>query len=264
MNLFQSIRDSITKFEEFWNAFKRDVRIILEPSQKLPNAKTINGNSDNKNTPKQPISPAAERRQRGENNTNSDHKQISNWDKVERFIRICELFTFIAIGLAMWYARKQANAAEGQIVEMQKDRNLDERAWVTPYPIVTSRDNSNNPIFFTLHVENTGKTPALIINAHIDAATNRYEIESFNTVWPTNATGEVLYQGTETLVNSRVLSPNETYDSGNEKVPLFIFGIVEYSDIIGIHHWVRFCYEDDVKTGAIFVTDFGNDIDNNN
>jgi hypothetical protein len=158
-----------------------------------------------------------------------------------------QLFTLIvAIAFAKIYlgqweaARRQADAAFGQLQEMQVQRKLDERAWVFPYEVVLQREQGNI-LHFYVHVKNSGKTPASNVANCTGTFYMPYGTGSEKEASDYIATHEpketpyqsVQYPGQETTIEKTLQDPNKN---------VYILGNFFYDDVFGGHHFTKFCY----------------------
>jgi hypothetical protein len=103
----------------------------------------------------------------------------------------------VVYGIQMCANWRQADAAEmqlgamtNQLAEMQRQRELDERAWVNIInPIVEFPAIETAKFGLQVQYLNTGKTPAKIKNVHIDVGISKQPFT--NTEWLDSATGAI-------------------------------------------------------------------------
>jgi hypothetical protein len=187
------------------------------------------------------------------NNEKSNFVWRKRFELVFKFIEFCAL---IAAIITAWVIFRQ-------LKEMQKDRNLDERAWIDPYRIELSSDNNTNSFYYILHFKNIGRTPTKDTFAFIDVTTNFASAYVTGLVM-TNFSSQPQFPSDDAQVHSDVKPISLYRDCWNNKIPLYIFGIVEYHDIFGKHHWVRFCWVNDVRSKNAYPAQTGNDCDTEN
>jgi hypothetical protein len=164
-------------------------------------------------------------------------------------------------------ATKQLVALQGQLDEMQKDRNLDQRAWIDPYQVTRwSDDNFTNSFYYIVRFKNIGKTPAIRTFGEVNVETN------FNPIYIptpiptplTNISAGVVFPDIENIIQSPTMPISILADAFTEKHSLWIYGIEQYEDISGKDHWIRYCWVIDVRTGVQYPAVSGNDCDTNN
>lgn len=158
-------------------------------------------------------------------------------------------------------------AAEKQLVEMQADRIVSERAWINPFEITRgSDDNFSNSFYFLIRFKNIGRTPAIHSFGAIVVWTNFNPIFIPNpiSITPTNISTGVVFPDVESGVQSPTMRVSILYDALVNKHPLWIYGIQQYEDIFGKRHWVRYCWVADVNSNVHYPAESGNDCDTNN
>lgn len=133
-------------------------------------------------------------------------------------------------------SQEQLNTLRGQLNEMKRARELDERAWV----FVDIKDNGlikqDTNVVFQAIIKNTGKTPAKITGdvSHLAVSTN--EIPKY----------DAIVSGISAMLipNSEHKLPSPTFPGFilEQNMTIYIYGTVWYDDIFGEHHWIQFCY----------------------
>jgi len=173
-------------------------------------------------------------------------EEIKFWLEILGFIigiAVAGIFLYQSIEM-----KRATIAAETQIKEMQKDRNLDERAWVgvTQTVLENSQQNSSNDDF-RVEFKNTGRTPATDVCVWIVAGTfiftNNWDITSNRTDWfrysgmlAPDATGSI--NTTAYAIDYREVSAIQ-----NQGLPYYVYGKIWYRDIFKVSHWTEFCFQ---------------------
>jgi hypothetical protein len=174
---------------------------------------------------------------------------------------VLAFFAFLAFCMArnQWQeAAKQADAAQKQLAQMERQNRLDERAWVFPYT-VEGRRKGSNLIHFLVHTKNAGRTPAV------------KAVASTGCLWPTNnmtprdvaseierdeikptPCPSVLYPGQDVIFNQTIPDP---------RTDIYIVGTIIYDDIFGNRHTNQFCYILPFGQEGVFEAPFHNSID---
>jgi hypothetical protein len=135
-------------------------------------------------------------------------------------------------------AEHQLFALQGQLDEMKRTPELDERAWIfTDLP-----DNSlvwqSNICTVTVRLKNTGKTPAINVGSVEAAVTNRSQIPNF----------EPKVEGLKYALSPNGADflpyplPTQTALQLQHGKKVYLYGTIFYSDIFGREHWTQFCY----------------------
>ncbi|MGC9944016.1 MAG: hypothetical protein ABSE48_19490 [Verrucomicrobiota bacterium] len=141
-----------------------------------------------------------------------------------------------------WQAMtNQSVIMRGQLDEMKHAAELDERAWVGPY----STEVKTNEIgkYFSIKFRNLGKTPALKCTTWLDNS-NLPD----GTVFTSNATNEcfttIFPNGDHTLdTGAQALNAGFIECLRTNGIHEYVYGVVKYDDIFGIHHWTTFCWD---------------------
>jgi len=141
-------------------------------------------------------------------------------------------------------AGKQAQAAQDNVVAIQREMRQDQRAWI-------SVDVSEKPGWFTVSMHNTGKTPALnttYVAGFIAGKRGTVPKEDF-----TKSNSSMGWPEKKLTVTGYVIAPNasqvasdwhgkfaDIYKSDAERT--YIEGRITYDDVFGGHHETLFCY----------------------
>lgn len=161
-------------------------------------------------------------------------------------------------------ATQQLTVLQGQLDEMRKDRNLDERAWIDPYQVTRWSDNEfSNSWYIILHYKNIGKTPALRTQVAIGVTTNLDSIPVL-TENMIDFSIQNLFPNDASEVKSSEMPIGLFADAWNEQIPIYIYGIISYDDIFRKRHWIRFRWVNDLRTGEQYPAYTGNECDTNN
>jgi hypothetical protein len=159
----------------------------------------------------------------------------------------------------------QLLAMQRQLDEMKNARMLDERAWIDPYLITRWSDNGYSSSWYDiLRFKNIGKTPAFRVFAAIGITNSYGGVPIFKTNFPPNLSTLTLFPNEESRVQSEQMPTSELAQYLDGTKPAYVYGIVIYDDVSGIHHWVRFCRTTYLKTGDAYPAPLGNDTDTNN
>lgn len=141
--------------------------------------------------------------------------------------------------------------SERQIHEMQRERILDQRAWVAPFEMITESEDSivtNSTVIF-LKFRNTGKTPALNVSEVHHSSMNLNDIPTNKPVIPPAtfllAPDGVFWIKTERFPNQLIAAIKNGWAQ-----PMYVYGEITYDDIFGNHHWTEFCWG--VESGLNF------------
>ncbi len=138
-----------------------------------------------------------------------------------------------------------------QLWEMQKDHREDQRAWMSINNIKPVLKN-HDPVFFQVDIENTGKTPALQITGWIGISESLVLAEnSFDN--PTAPTTPINYlrhnsldyglqaPGDACCIVTPGIITKEAIKRMRSGGSFYIYGMIVYRDIYGVHHWTEFC-----------------------
>jgi len=145
------------------------------------------------------------------------------------FFKFFEVAAFIAIILTFW--------------EMRETRIYDERAWVSFIQFKPTVDESNGTSvdwFFTANLKNTGKTPAIRVQAVCKWTQDSNQIKIYDSIpYPPINSG---LMAPDTIANSSTDKiPMSVINAANNSIPFYCYGTVWYDDIFGNHHWSQFC-----------------------
>lgn len=195
------------------------------------------------------------------NATGPGKRADEKWSKPNR-IEVAQLIISVvtlAIGLCLariYYRQMQANlrqatSSELQLREMQKERAIDQRAWVNVFRVAHT-DYDHPAIRFEAHFNNTGKTPAINIRAELGVTNDFGSIPSMSQA--PNTSTQLLPPGVETEVDISVpISDTDRQDLFSGKRLIFLYGKIWYDDIFGKQlHWTEFCWVMDVKENRMY------------
>jgi hypothetical protein len=182
---------------------------------------------------------------------------------------VAAFLTFLAIVAQVWIynaqlkemqkstksASRAAKAAEGSIALMRDNARLDQRAWVTVAG-VTGFPEVGKPLVVTVHITNTGKSPAknVKVTPIIESCAGDI-VPDFPSTVAKIANSEI--QGQGSVPSTVLLAPAaQTYASINlgkknlaegaltelrdMKYRIFVYGKIVYTDIFDCEHWTSF------------------------
>ncbi len=134
-------------------------------------------------------------------------------------------------------SRRQADAAEKQVAEMQKEHRLDERAWV--YPDQMLADKTPDGVTFRVSFKNTGKTPALNVSVVMGFVQVAAFIPAKDDFLRAQTTSAVLPGGSMNI-NTPTVSEKiiQVVTNGGDG---YVFGTVWYDDVFTNHLWNQYC-----------------------
>jgi hypothetical protein len=228
---------------------------VSNPTEKPPESPSIKDDSDAEGPPSPPLGPPAQHCPEHNDDARDEWKYLKAWGKFERVVKVTECLALLAgvitaffIGYQWKEMRKASGDAEKQLDEMKRTRILDERAWVGAFHVIVE-NGSKEPTDsqFRVEFQNTGKTPALKVSAHVLAS----NVVFVN--WELIDREHAQMQ-TNWLANSGLLAPNaigsvttDEIDMATEKaiekgMPYYVYGKIWYDDVFGEHHWSEFCY----------------------
>lgn len=235
MNIFDCIRDSITRFEDFWNwcgiVFKD-----FESERKWNDGKNSNGGANQTRQPNQnqPSTDAACSPDFPPTITTDYSSGQKNKNGSNKIKLIFEWAAFLGgIGLL--------GLNYFQLREIRLTRIQDERAWVLTTGELARKNSADHKLTtVSVFFKNTGKTPAL--NMHCYARCTA--IESLippKDDCPPNLAG-MCAPGQPSQVAA---GPWESYhfDDAFKGTPIFVYGTIWYDDIFGGHHWTQFGFK---------------------
>ena len=153
--------------------------------------------------------------------------------------------TQVAVG-QLKVMKTQSDAMQGQLQEMQTNRNLDERAWLFVYEITNApiEDSPSNGVFFVTF-KNYGRTPAFHVHGSIAFTMDATAIPKLDFFTTPHTDMTVAPDGTSSsgipmnAVNAAFPLAIQAMENGK---PSYFFGAAWYDDIFGKHHWTQFCY----------------------
>jgi hypothetical protein len=167
------------------------------------------------------------------------------------------VFTGLLAAVAIW----QSVVTSGQLGVMRTDQ----RAWVQfqvqhkpDEDVISLQLTSGQPIVLPFQIINTGKTPAKYIDGRIyydfpetgsepplnlvnsndlEHAFNKVEAGMINPAEALKMYGE----RPERPGVAKVATDDEVIRARERKIHLAVFGIMNYDDVFGVHHWIKFC-----------------------
>lgn len=235
--------------------------------EKPPKSPSIKGDATAKNPPNPPSLTPAQDRPSSNAATQNNHKKLTKWECFERGVKIVECLALIGgvatavfIGYQWQEMRKASGDAEkaldltsqqlkamqtqsyvmqGQLDEMQRTRQFDERAWVTAYDF---KPNSTYSLdYFVVTYKNTGKTPAINCDFFIQTTMNWKSIPARDVKpYPPKNSKLLAPDGTGVLDADFMQWVVSRQDVENGLVPIYIYGTIWYDDVFGHHHWSQF------------------------
>lgn len=170
--------------------------------------------------------------------------------------------------MAQTNATREANAAEKQLLEIQKEHRLDERAWVLVVRTEKAAGLAANTWKEIVVVKNLGRTPARHLNGFV--AWGFYPV-------PVNmaAVSNFIYQGEaipntedDTIVQDGFRSfethdiPTFYLDEVKSNIQtLVLYGAFKYDDVFSQHHFNRFCFAMGSNIDVGYTLPFHNESD---
>lgn len=169
------------------------------------------------------------------------------------------------------YARQQVNALQGQVVAIQRQMEISERAWVGIIGVFT-RDDPGDPASAIAEpqIQNTGHSPARKVRFHFYIDILRGKEFHFPNLEKGNVTEHgpdsvgVMFPGPPTAgrpinIGRRI----NLINLARTNQFVYVFGIVTYEDIFHTQHWTHFCDRYDGDVGRFAICDTYNDADQN-
>lgn len=171
----------------------------------------------------------------------NDPKFTKRAEGVIAIATVANVFFTLVLAICAISADKIYNQQLAVYKNQLNVQKLDQRAWVTVFDIQVEKTPSGKTYFKVLY-KNTGKTPALEVNACIAYTSYFHEIPDFDKE-PSNSSGQMSPGGTfNTSTISKPLSVRDINRIKNGQIPLYIFGTIWYKDIYDVHHWTQFCF----------------------
>lgn|SRR5665213_1382385 len=187
----------------------------------------------------------------------ANFSHVPNW--VEKLTLILEFLGIVGLGIYCWINFRELQVfdserktmegefqasqviAERQLNETKQARILDERAWISISNMTNLLPEANATNVIQASFNNTGKTPAIKVEAVMDWTTDMKTIPKEDGI-PNPRIVSGLYQpGGVQFARTKPI-PASVFQSVKIGGPLYIFGTVWYDDIFGKHHWSQFCY----------------------
>ena len=254
MNLTRQINRAITEIKDFWKWCESslwDDENIGKPVESVQKTDSEKRTTAEKNKPHPPsfivsVKPCSsfdsEPAPSHQIHIANHGKDSKPWkDKLELGGFFVAIIVAICVIVQSCETIKTTRSTAQQVVEMQKDRNLDERAWVfITGEVHETISNDRNSAFFELMYKNSGKTPALNVQdivswtedgAHIANVDDYPSVPNHQGLWGPQAEGRIQ---TATI-------PKQYFTDIANGIPCFIYGTIWYDDIFGSHHWSQFC-----------------------
>lgn len=165
----------------------------------------------------------------------------------------------------------QVKAAQDNTTALKTEMRVDQRAWVGAGSISYKFD-ANSPVIVNAVGKNTGKTPALQTSSEI------YWVVKPNFMGPI-ALKDLVYGPSAVKVNDGTVFPTQTFGINftqlkvmqnqaeifkrlaDESSTLYIYWLVNYTDIFGGVHWTHFCYRVYMGSGGVTQCAIYNDSD---
>lgn len=152
-----------------------------------------------------------------------------------------------------------------------RQAEIAQRAWMTieVHPTSTEHYQASKPFTVRFRAANVGHTPALSVKRVT------YAIKVYKSEHPTFSIPGTFYAAKDLVYSGNLvpggflysditlqLSPTEVQDIIDDKIRIFIYGRIEYSDVFGTSHWNNFC-DYLLSGGDIGICAQHNDMDNN-
>jgi hypothetical protein len=167
-----------------------------------------------------------------------------------------------------------------QLMVMRRALIVDQRAWISVSVVGWAPIGENMPLGVTLHVTNTGKTPAKrvaqqIVIEKIDSqnsptfAYDRPHVASVAGIMVPNTPRDIaavmLTKEKPAILDPPLMTKADIDEINSGKVYLAVFGKFSYWDIHDVIHWVSFCFWHSPTSGNYSAKKCAayNDIDNN-
>ena len=161
------------------------------------------------------------------------------------------------LGISQTNTIQQMQVLRGQLSEMQKTRELDERAWVVPgithaQLLIDTNSGEAGGVIFRVHFKNTGRTPAINVVPVIGEFSDITNIPMAD-VYPNPVYNSMLLAPDEdgiTATRSDIKTSLERYQYIKNGGQYYLAGTIWYDDIFGKHHWTQYCFvvEPDLAT----------------
>jgi hypothetical protein len=186
-------------------------------------------------TPSNPNNPAGE--------AEISHKAKPHWVEVSTLI--LEVLGIIGLAYYCWINNRELKVFDSERVTMEKTQIQDERAWVFPENVVIQpSEKDTNSINFTVLFKNTGKTPAMNIDAAV-GYTDKLNSVPKTIPRPADSVASSGILAQDGTGHGFIIPPDSAIQAARNGSHLFIYGIIWYDDIFREHHWCRFCYSFD-------------------
>jgi hypothetical protein len=193
------------------------------------------------------------------------YKSRQFWKEFRDWMTMFFVIVAACVYFFQWKAGKQqGDAEEGQLVAMQKQFTLDERAWIDPslttriYTVYPTNVFIPLPFHYILHFKNTGKTPAVHVMGAAGLTTNLASIPRLVDP-PRNFSTLILFPTDESQIETAPLMTDLAILSG--QITVYLYGKIWYDDIFGRPHWITFCKVVDWERSFTFPAQTGNDCD---
>lgn len=135
-------------------------------------------------------------------------------------------------------ADKQLAALQGQLNEMKRTSELEERPWI----FCTMQDNSldiqSSSCVVTIILKNTGKTPVVNFATTENSTANPTDIKDVDP----KAEGLKYFLIPTDVYGLRYPIPQNMVLALQHGKTIYVFGTIYYFDIFGRQHWTEFCY----------------------
>lgn len=206
------------------------------PEGHIPGAKLISPPQP-PNTP--PTPPQGEHADNGKNNPPQ-----RTWNAIKLITLIVEICGLLGL---LWYClltRGELKVFDSERLTMEKSQIQDERAWVFQTDVIQDISDKNDSAALTVFYKNTGKTPALNVQAEVVWTIDPNKIPEKDAM-PSKivSTGLCAPQESNRI---QTLPPIPAYVMANiASTPIYIYGTIWYDDVFGGHHWSQFCFRTD-------------------
>jgi hypothetical protein len=149
----------------------------------------------------------------------------------------------VTLAFFLWYVDLtywQMKSSSEQLREMQANRVLDERAWLSESDIKPVWADKDNSAILNVLYKNTGRTPALNVQCLTGWTKKPETIPKKDTVPDPPTTAAMIPPGGEFNSQTPLLPVLAGKKTAQVETPLYAFGTVWYDDVFGGHHWSQF------------------------
>jgi hypothetical protein len=185
---------------------------------------------------------------------NPDDKRGRGFE-VAKLVLECVAIVIAIFGGVIYYrqlnaAKRQADAAERQLSQMQTENILDKRAWVFGVHSEIQPGAGSNTMVEKVIIKNFGKTPARNVDSYISGTWgdgSKGWMDSVSNFLSKkdvflNLTSVTIVQDDSHHVQTDDI-PNSVLDGVKSgKTVIIFYGGIQYDDVFNVHHWSQFCF----------------------